>query len=192
MKKVRVLVFFSMVLALAFSGSAMAATETVSFQEDAVTTSQTAVFAAFLAWMPNPSDSMMNVDTAISVSNILAAPDGLDSQGAFDFESPGDRSGTVEFFLWNKDGTMYQYESSEELAPGETLTIRLAEILSRATGQDEADIEFTGYGWVVANFDAIAGTYNVTIFGLGFTQNFELLPGLGQGGFFGGIPVMLP
>ena len=45
---------------------------------------------------------------------------------------------------------------------------------------------------MVANFDGVAGTYNVTIFGLGFTQNFELLPGMGQGGYQGGIHVSVP
>ena len=59
------------------------------------------------------------------------------------------------------------------------------------TGLPEVDNEFTGYGWVIGNFDAIAGTYNVTIFGLGFTQNFELTPTVGPGSL-GGLQLNAP
>ena len=70
--------------------------------------------------------------------------------------------------------------------------MRLAEILSQITGMPEVDNEFTGYGWIIGNFDAIAGTYNVTIFGLGFTQNFELTPAVGQGGILTGLRIKPP
>ena len=129
------------------------------------------------------------------MSNILGAPAGYlgDKYDAF-----GDRHGTVEIYLWNRDGTAMMYETgpdspgagldeSGELWPCRTYTVRLAEILSQITGLPESDNEFTGYGWIIGNFDAIAGTYNVTIFGLGFTQNFELTPTVGNS--IGGIPL---
>ncbi len=78
------------------------------------------------------------------------------------------------------------------LQPCRTYTVRLAEILSKITGLPEVDNEFTGYGWVIGNFDAIAGTYNVTIFGLGFTQNFELTPTVGDGGRITGLQLKAP
>jgi hypothetical protein len=78
------------------------------------------------------------------------------------------------------------------LWPCRTYTVRLAEILSKITGLPANENEFTGYGWVIGNFDAIAGTYSVTIFGLGFTQNFELTPAVGQGGILTGLRINPP
>ena len=78
------------------------------------------------------------------------------------------------------------------LWPCRTYTVRLAEILSKITGLPENENEFTGYGWIIGNFDAIAGTYSVTIFGLGFTQNFELTPAVGQGGILTGLRINPP
>lgn len=166
----------------------------------AVTTSQTAVFAAFLVNQAATEQSS-RIDTAISVSNVLAVPEGFQS----DFLSPGggDTVGTVEFYLWNEDGASYFWESGMDpgvgrglnddgtLGPGQTYTVLLNDILGRAGFP--AGETFVGYGWVVGNFDGIAGTYNVTIFDVGFTQNFELLPGVGQGQSpVCGIPVAVP
>lgn len=208
MKRVHALLFFAVVLAVAFSGSALASSagkvkgsDSIAFLHDSATTHQSAVFAAFLAWLPDAGgDALNDVDTAISVSNVLAAPQGTLRTNLFGPDVAGNRTGTVTFYLWDRDGTMVQYETQPgspgsglnpdgTLGPGQTYTVRLAEILAAATGMAERDISFTGYGWVVANFDAVQGTYNVTIFNVGFTQNFELLPGMGQGGWFGGIPV---
>ncbi len=83
-------------------------------------------------------------------------------------------------------------DEAGELWPCRTYTVRLAEILAQITGLPEDDNEFTGYGWVIGNFDAIAGTYNVTIFGLGFTQNFELTPVVGAAGGSGGVKLRAP
>ncbi len=76
----------------------------------------------------------------------------------------------------------------ESSGPAKPYTVRLAEILAQITGLPEEENEFIGYGWVIGNFDAIAGTYSVTIFGLGFTQNFELTPAVGHGGILTGQP----
>lgn len=202
MAKFKAILFFIAVVALAFGTNAMAAgkfdTSSGSFAGTAVTTSQTAVFAAFLSNV-GPSDQIPSgINTAISVSNILAVPPGLQS----DFINIGgsDDTGTVTFFLYDRDGTGVMYDTGSDcsagiglnpdgtLGPGQTYTVLLADILECAVGDRTAS--FNGYGWVVGNFDAIAGTYNVTIFDIGFTQNFELTPAVGQGQTFtGGIPV---
>ncbi len=154
----------------------------------AVTTSQTAVFAAYLADQP-ASETSPRIQTAISVSNVLAVPPGF----ASDFLAPGggDTEGTVEFYLWNSVGDSYFFETSSDpsvgrglspagtLGPGQTYTVLLNDILA-AAGYPAGQL-FVGYGWIVANFDGVAGTYNATAFNVGFTQNFELLPGVGQG-----------
>ncbi len=175
-------------------------TQPVPLRGTAVTTSQTAVFAAFLS-NSGPSAQTSGIDTAISVSNILSVPEGFSS----DFLNIGgaDDTGTVELFIWDRDGTGYAYSSDDPegpigmglnpngtLGPGQTWTFLLADVLERlGLGRDAT---FNGYGWVVGNFDAIAGTYNVVVFDVGFTQSFELTPAVGQGGTFtGGLPVTL-
>ncbi len=200
MTKLRSIVCFSTLAILALGVNAQAGGDAVAFGNLESTTSQSAVFAAFLAWLPNEEQPNFSADTAISVSNILGAPPG-DLGDVYD--AYGDRHGTIEFFLWNRDGTPMWYETSADspgsgldelgyLQPCRTYTVRLAEILSKITGLPEVDNEFTGYGWVIGNFDAIAGTYNVTIFGLGFTQNFELTPVVGDAGRPGGLQLNAP
>ena len=179
----------------AVAGSGASGTDTITVLNSETTTSQSAVFAAFLSSI---GDS--DVNTAISVSNVLKSPAG--SLGDF-FDQFGDTTGVVQFFLCDRDGTPMWYETGPgspglgllpngQLGPGQTYTVLLSEILAEITGQPVDQSEFVGYGWVVGNFDAIAGTYNVTIFGVGFTQNFELLPGMAQGGYFGGVDVFAP
>ncbi len=204
MKKSRVILFFTVLVAMALGSSAVAGsgalgTDTTTLMTTTSTTSQSAVFAAFMSNIPSEIVGT-DVTTAISVSNVLAAPVG--TLGDL-FEEYGDTEGTVEFYLWDRDGTAYTYETSAgspgigldadgKLGVGETYTVVLSELLREITGLPAAEIEFNGYGWVIGNFDAIGGTYNVTIFGVGFTQNFELMPGMGQGGYFGGIEVVGP
>ncbi len=172
----------------------------VPLKGTAVTTSQTAVFAAFLS-NSGATAQTSGIDTAISVSNILSVPDGFSS----DFLNIGgaDDTGTVELFIWDRDGTGYSYSSDDAggpigmglnpdgtLGPGQTWTFLLADVLDRiGLGRGAS---FNGYGWVVGNFDAIAGTYNVVVFDVGFTQAFELTPTVGGGtSFTGGFPVSL-
>ncbi len=186
----RVLIVVSFVL-LAFSAQALAQdfdSGSRSLQGVSVTTSQTAVFAAFLSDSAIPNT--LEIQTAISVSNVLATPPGFQS----DFLNPtgGDTRGTLEFYLWNDDGQLYFYETDMSttigrglnedgtLGPGQTFTVFFRDIL-REAGFPVGETEFLGYGWVVANFDGVAGTYNVAVFDIGFTQSFELLPGVGQG-----------
>lgn len=150
--------------------------------------------AAFLSDVSGPT----NVSGAISVSNLLGLPPGIPSTGSssdklYWLSKQSDTDGSLEFYCFNRDGTMTSYETTAgspgsgltangTLGPGMTYTVLLREILTAANHTGA----FNGYCWIVANFDAVAGTYNVTIFGLGFTQSFELLPGVG--GFQTNLP----
>jgi hypothetical protein len=203
MKHLKVFFIFAGLFMLVFAANATASgqnfqgTDTISFLAQDNTEPHRAVHAHFLAWQANVDDSSLNVDTAISVSNVTAAPPEVAGLG---IGEPA--SGRFTVYLWDADGTLFVHTTGPDtpfgngtlnadgtLDPGKTYTVRLAELLEAITGEDEVDILFTGYGWVVSEFDGLGGTYNVTIFGLGFTQNFEFLPGMGQGGMFGGAPV---
>ena len=166
------------------------------FYTTAGTSSQRAVFAGFLANLPG-------VDTAISITNALATPWPNFLPG--DFFGGGNTRGTVEFYLYEQEGNLTFYETTTgspgsgldpldgTLGPGQTYTVLLDELLAAATGVTErTEREFVGHAWIVSNFDAVQGTYNVTIFGVGFTQNFALEPTMGTGLLFGGIPVFQP
>ncbi len=60
------------------------------------------------------------------------------------------------------------------LAPGYTWAVFLSEIL------DTLEVaEFVGFGWFVANFDSVAGTYVNFFSALGTGQSFEMQPPLG-------------
>ena len=114
MTKMRSILCFSTLVILAFGVNVQAGGDAVAFMEGEVTTSQAAVFAAFLAWLPNEDEPNFSADTAISISNILGAPPG----GLGDFyDEFGDRHGTVEFYLWNRDGTLMTYETGPD-SPG--------------------------------------------------------------------------
>lgn len=173
-------------------------TDSVTFLEGDFSTAYRAVFAQFLSVIPN-DDPSLSVDSAISVSNVCAAPDVLTSL----VTTGGPKTGRVALYLYDRDGTLTMYVSNPAspgsglnangaLGPGQTWTVRLAEVIAAARGIKERQIEFSGYGWVMSEFDCLAGTYSNTIFGLGFTQNFEMLPGMGQGGFIGGLMVPQP
>ena len=184
MNKSRAMLFSAVLLTVAFGGTAMAGTS-VSFMAAGHTTEQSAVFASYLVSIPN-EDPMLNVDTAISVSNVLMAPDGIHVAGGY---NGADMMGTLEIYLYNRDGSMMMHVTSMEspgtglmdgmLGPGQTYTVLLSELVEG---------EFVGYGWVVANFDAVAGTRTVTIFGLGFNQHGDMTPSVSHDG--GGIRPM--
>ena len=53
MTRLRAIVCFATLAIFAFGINAQAGGDAVAFSEDGVTTSQAAVFAAFLAWLPN-------------------------------------------------------------------------------------------------------------------------------------------
>ena len=162
---------------------------------------------------PTPKAADLVVDTALSVTNcseVIGGP-GIDPPKV---PKVGDRQdfGAFRIFLVNGNGDVTTHESGgvtgnqgEDwdgiLEAGETWTGRLQEILEEeGSGPTpcagdvciDSDDHFQGFGWVVSEFDCLAGTYTVTIFGLGFSQSFEFLPGMGQGGFMGGIMLPLP
>lgn len=193
MSKLRSIFIFAAVSMLAVAGNGLAQGKfdagVGSLYGTAVTTSQTAVFAAFLADSPAIPGAPAGLQASMSVSNVLATPDGFLSD--FIDLGGGDRQGTVEIFLWNEDGSMYTVASPFDLLPGQTITVQVRDILELA-GFPEDQI-FLGYAWVVANFDGVAGTYNLQIPGIGFTQSFELLPGVGQGQTpTAGLPLFAP
>lgn len=174
--------------------------DSLMFLQSDLSTAYRAVFAQYLVVRPN-EDPRYTVDCAISVSNVCAGPGSVAYLTGRD-EAP--IRGSVALFLYNSDGTPISYVTDSNspgtglnadgtLGAGQTWTVRLAEVLNAAGFKDKAGkAEFNGYGWILSEFDCLAGTYNNTIFGLGFTQNFEMLPAMGQGGFFGGMIVREP
>lgn len=171
----------------------------VTFLQTEVTSARRAVFAHFLAYVPDPSNPGRAVDGAISVSNVCAAPPEIDL-----FIGDAAPKGRVVLHLYHLDGTHITYvtgpnspgaglDPNGELGPGQTWTVRLAEILAAARGIPEQQVtDFRGYAWILSEFDCLAGTYTNTIFGLGFSQAYEMSPAMGQGGFFGGVQVPSP
>ena len=191
MKNSRAMLFSAVLLTVAMAGTAMAGSS-VSFMAGMATSGQRAVFASFLAYVPNMDDPSMSIDSAISVSNILGAPDGIDvAGGAYE----GDNTmGTVEIYLYNNDGEMAMYSTdmmtagggtdmNGMLMPGGTYTVFLHELLM-AAGHEGI---FVGYAWIVGNFDGIAGTR--TVISMGFGQGGDLSPGVDHNG--GGIKTMM-
>ncbi len=181
MSKLRGILVVTAVLALALGGSALAQgkfdNSSGALYGVATTTSQTAVFAAFLSAsgpLPNASEG---INTTLSVSNVLATPNGFQSD--FINLDGGDTSGQIEVWLWNEDGELVGAISNFVLDPGQTAVFDLRSVLDQVGF--ESDRTFLGYGWVIGSFDGIAGTYTVQIPGVQFSQNFELLPGVGQG-----------
>lgn len=153
-------------------------------------TGRRALFAAFLVGNPFVPEQG-SAETSFSISNIQASP-----QGSFfhSLSRGGVEAGTIEFYLWGQDGEVLAYETGPgspgfgldgegRLLPGHTYTVQLGDIL------DELAVPgpFVGYGWIVANFDGVQGTYAIS--GIGGTPSFPLQPGLGKHRFFGGIPI---
>ena len=197
------LIFMAAVLALASGTQALAqdagrlignpvGPDTITMFNQAATPDQRAIFAVFLASIPAAS-----LDTALSLSNTLQGPPGI--QEVFDSEF-GDLEGTLEFYLWDGFGHLIFYETdlnspgvglsdTGTLLPGQTYRVLLSEILAAAgwaehlidpefVNDHQGSDAFSGYGWVVANFDGVQGTANVTDFST-FTQATIMQPDLG-------------
>ena len=113
MNKSRTMLFSAVLVTVAFGGTAMAGTS-VSFMAAGHTSEQSAVFASYLVSIPN-EDPMYAFDTAISVSNVLMAPAGINVGGGA-YEG-SDMMGTLEIYLYNRDGTMMMHETSMD-SPG--------------------------------------------------------------------------
>ncbi|HLV02706.1 MAG TPA: hypothetical protein VKZ59_15660, partial [Acidobacteriota bacterium] len=79
MKRVKLILLLTVAICLGLTASTMAgpasaaASDTVSFSMHIDTTAARAVFASFLSVIPN-ADPDQSVDSAISVSNVCAAP----------------------------------------------------------------------------------------------------------------------
>ena len=193
MNKSRAMLFSAVLVTVAFGGTAMAGTS-VSFMAGAGTGVQSAVFASYLLNIPS-ENPMLGFQTAISVSNIMMAPDGVMAGGYGDNYQ---KMGSLEFYLYNNDGSppvMYEtmmgspgsgLEDDGTLMPGGTYTVQLHEILEAAG----ADGMFSGYGWVVANFDAVAGTRTVVNWATGFSEGGDLTPTVDHSGD-GGLNIMM-
>ncbi len=159
------------------------------------TADQTAVFMTFGASFfdagigpagEDPGPDPVVVSTAMSISNPLGwnadLSPFLDLGGYV-------QEGTIEVFLWDQaEGELITFETSDDsigvglnedgtLSPGQTWTFLLTEVLV-AAGHIR---DFRGFGWFVANHDGIVGSSTVVVFGVGFAQNSDLLPGVGQG-----------
>lgn len=213
MSKLRAVLFFTVLATLILGLNVQAETGdiaanpntgSIAFTHVVGTTSQSAVFAAFLSSVP-ASPGVPAVAGAISLSNILVTPPITPAAGGvgdvFDaIAANSDTVGTLEFYLWDQAGTMTMYETGPlspgtgltpagTLGPGMTYTVLLEEILAEMTGVSGNNFP-AGICWVVANSDGVAGTYTVVSFDVGFTQNFNFKPDMGTS--LGGNPVSVP
>ena len=194
MSKLRGVVFLAVVAILA--GSALA-TDT-AFIQGAATTDQVALFAAFVVNVPAIGEDSAPIRTAFSIGNIMSAPEGL-----LGGEWMTTDRGVITFFLFRSDGEVRTVSTADIAAPeslgngvlnedgellaGKTLAVFMDEILVAAGGN--SDDVFTGYMWVVCDFDAAAGTYTTYHEGIGFAQAFKMDPVLGASFTWGGLPV---
>ncbi len=195
MSKLRAMVFFAIVAALA--GSAFAA-DTAFIQANG-TTDQVALFAAFVVNVPEGlTPSGDPIRTSFTISNLMSAPEGL-----MNFDEMTTVSGPIHFFLFANDGSMttistdeldspeafgnMQLDEDGALEAGKTLVFFMNELAAAAGLGDDV---FTGYMWIVCDFDAAGGTYNTFDAAQGLSQSFKLDPAMAEGAwFFGGIPV---
>ena len=200
MKNLKGILFLAALLTLVMGANAMAASNSVLLMEVNDTTIKRAVYGAYLSAVVGPlGEGQLNIDTAITVSNCTETK----SDVSIDLFGDREGKGGFQIFLWTQNGDMLTHTSGDVpgnqgedwdgyLAPGATWTGLLSEIIDAMPVKepkiDTAGI-FQGYAWVCSDFDCLAGTYSVTVFGAGFTQAFEFLPGMGQGGMFGGIPL---
>ena len=157
---------------------------------------QTAVFVTFAAHIAEGGGMTAAISTSISVSNPLA----WDPMSSFLALDGGVTEGTVEVFLWDQaGGAMISYESDDTvgvglntdgtLSSGGTWTFLLGDVLDAAGFVGD----FVGFGWIVANFDGVAGTHTTSIFNVGFNQAFHAVPAIGQGFHeMAGLPVVVP
>lgn len=191
MSKVRAIVLFTIVMGVAFGS--VAAKDTPFLQADG-TTDQVALFVPFLAFSEGNG-----IDSALSVSNILGAPEGVLPEGLNRDE------GSIELYIFTADGEVLAMETVDnsigngvldddgELVAGRTWTALLSQILDGvdALPEDPDDV-FSGYAWVVANFDAAQGTVTVFFPDFGFAQSMDMQPTITVDNLQGGIPVVVP
>lgn len=188
MSKMRTASLFAVVFLLAFGMNAAAQDESITILGESTTAGQSAVLAAFVVSI----DDGNAAGTGMSISNILGAPAGSG------FPSGGNESGPIWVYLFNNIGTVYAFHTSDHpdvgagldldgnLPPGGTWTVQLFEILQALhPDREPADRDFAGYAWVVADFDAVAGTFFNSFPLVGASQAFQMEPAVG------GIPVML-
>ena len=142
MNKSRAMLFSAVLLTVAMGGTAMAGSS-VSFMAGPGSTNQSAVFASFLAYVPNMDDPSMSIDSAISVSNILGAPGNLMYVVQGGAGEGANMMGTVEIYLYGQDGSMIMYSTDMMmtgagtgmdgmLMPGGTYTVFVSDILMAA------------------------------------------------------------
>ena len=208
MSTLRALLVFMAVVFLAVGSAALAEridTGSRSFTGAEGTTDQTAVFVTFAASTYDEGagaagegeEPSAAVSTAVSVSNPLA----WDPNSPFLTLTGYVTEGTVEVYLWDQvEGELISYETSDDsiglglnpdgtLSPGGTWSFLLSDVLVAAGWEQD----FTGYGWIVGNFDGVVGSHTLVIFSVGFAQAFHAVPAIGQG-FHGtaGLPVAVP
>ena len=162
-----------------------------------VTTSHSAVLAAFLSSISDEDGSTVS-DTAISVSNGTGTepyagpennPVGAAGGG---FGGGGDTTGPVTFILYNRNGSICEFSTDSDpsvgtgvdeagnLSPGQTYTVLANEIIETCLAvAGSGGFEFNGFAWIVGAFDAIFGTATVVLPAAGFTQSLALQPALG-------------
>ncbi len=191
MSKVRAIVLFTIVLGVAFGTAA--AKDTPFLQTDG-TTDQVALFVPFLSYSGGAG-----IDTAFSVSNILAAPDGI-----FPEEGLSRVEGSIEIYIFTSDGSTIVFETTDnsvgndvldddgELPAGRTWAALLSQILDKADALPPASQVLSGYAWVVVNADAAQGTVTVMFPSLDFSQSLDMQPTITAGNLQGGIPVIVP
>jgi hypothetical protein len=191
MSKVRAIVLFTIVIGVAFGTAA--AKDTPFLQSDG-TTDQVALLVPFLAYSGD-----VGIDTALSVSNILGAPDGI-----FPTEGMTTDEGAIEIYVFTADGEMLAVETEDNtlgngvltddgmLQMGRTWTALLSEVLAAAGALPDPSAVLTGYAWVVADFDAAQGTATVIFPDLAFTQSLDMQPTITVDNLAGGIPVVVP
>jgi len=196
-----VVIFLSLFVSpVAVKAESRVISDAAVFDQEETTTYYRAVFAQYLTVIPdaNLEDGNQSVDCGLSISNVCAAPGAV---APLIGTQQGPTSGKVTLFLYGGDGEVIVYKPDSDsvgeglnpdgtLSEGRTWRVLLAQILADHSGSNDLSQEhFSGYAWVLSEFDCLGGTYNNTVFGVGFTQAFEFLPGMGQGGWFGGIPV---
>jgi len=195
MSKVRAIVLLTLVIGVAFG---TAAAKDTPFLQAQATTDQVALFVPFVAFLNAPG-SDNDIDSALSVSNILAAPNGI-----FPTTGLSRREGSIELYFFTAEGDILAVETEDnsigngvlddqgELKAGRTWSALLSSILAAEDALPADGEIFSGYVWVVANFDAAQGTATVFFPGFGFAQSLDMEPTITAGNLQGGIPVVVP
>lgn len=192
MSKVRAIVLFTIVIGVAFG---TAAAKDTPFLQAQATADQVALFAPFLSF----SDGL-DIQSALSVSNVMAAPDGILPATGLSRDE-----GSIEVYFFTSDGEAIVFETEDnsvgngvldddgELASGRTWTVQLSDILDAVDEAPSGNDIVSGYAWIVCNWDAAQGTSTVFVLGVGFSQSMNLEPTFGSGGALSlGMPVVVP